>query len=187
MAALKDIKIWKNPAKTETRIYVHTDDDREGVIYRTGNKWHAANSVDGNLTEDEWQKARDIAFYDGKWHTVYENEMPAQTTVVTETTEVVETTETQETEVSEVTEIAEARRFRDGETFKWIVDGNYYVVISAEHGHMIDFEGDRMPTWFHQVRRATEAEIDAFNTPMTQEQKDAFWNEFFDRTDYIGS
>ena len=100
MAALKDIKIWKNPAKTETRIYVHSTDGREGTIYSTGNNWHAANSVDGNLTEDEWQKAREIAFYDGKWHTVYENEMPVEAAEVVETTEPVETTETKEAEAT---------------------------------------------------------------------------------------
>lgn len=76
--AIKDIKVWKNATKTDTRIYVHTDDNREGCLYRTGNRWHQANSIDGNLTEAEWDEARAIAVWDGVWHTIYENEMPAR-------------------------------------------------------------------------------------------------------------
>jgi hypothetical protein len=71
MANIKDVKVWKNASKTETRIYVHTTDEREGVIYRTGNAWHAKNSVEGNLTDDEWNAAKELAYYDNAWHTIY--------------------------------------------------------------------------------------------------------------------
>jgi len=72
---IKDIKVWKNPTKIESRIYVHTDDGREGCLYLTGNGWHKRGEVEGNLTEAEWQEARDRSVRDGKWHTVY-NDQP---------------------------------------------------------------------------------------------------------------
>lgn len=80
---IKDVKVWhgRHTKKgQEARIYVHTTDGREGCLYLTGNlPWNAKGSKTGNLTEAEWQRARDIAVWDKKWHTVYENEMPTQT------------------------------------------------------------------------------------------------------------
>jgi len=72
---IKDIKVWKNPTKTESRIYVHTDDGREGCLYLTGNGWHKRGEVEGQLTGAEWQEARELSIRDGKWHTVY-NDQP---------------------------------------------------------------------------------------------------------------
>lgn len=77
---IKDIRIWRNPTKTETRIYVHTTDGREGCKYITGNPWHAKGSIDGNLTAEDWAEAKSIAVWEnssGKrvWHTVYESEI----------------------------------------------------------------------------------------------------------------
>lgn len=74
--AIKDVKIWngrvdRKTGKPEVRIYIHTDDNREGVIYRTGNPWHEKNSRDGNLTIADWEEAEKLAYYDNKWHTVY--------------------------------------------------------------------------------------------------------------------
>ncbi len=76
MAEIKDVRVWSNPTKSDWRVYVHMDDGREGCRYITGNHWHAAKSIDGNLTAEEWKAARTLA-YDGKtWHTVY-NDKPA--------------------------------------------------------------------------------------------------------------
>lgn len=70
MAEIKDVRVWKNPAKTECRIYVHTVDGREGCKYITGNPWHPRGSIDGDLTSEEWKAARKVAVWDGAWHTV---------------------------------------------------------------------------------------------------------------------
>lgn len=79
MANIKDVKVWKNAGRTETRVYVHADDGREGCLYLTANKWHAQNEREGNLTEAEWDTARALsnkAHSKGNgWHTIYENEM----------------------------------------------------------------------------------------------------------------
>jgi hypothetical protein len=76
MAEIKDVKVWKNSNKTETRIYVHTIDGREGCKYITGNPWHAAKSIDGNLTDEEWTAAKALAVWDKCWHPVYQNDNP---------------------------------------------------------------------------------------------------------------
>jgi hypothetical protein len=52
---INDIKVWKRDG--ETRVYVHTTDNREGCLYCTGNPWHAKGSKDGNLTPEEWKEA----------------------------------------------------------------------------------------------------------------------------------
>lgn len=84
MASIKDIRVWKNSSKTETRIYVHTDDGREGVMYRTESRWHKVGDREGKLTDAEWTEAKRISNeayqvahgYDKTgWATVYENEM----------------------------------------------------------------------------------------------------------------
>jgi hypothetical protein len=74
MATIADVRVWKNDKKTETRVYVHTTDNREACIYRTGNPWHAAGSIESKLTADEFAAAKKLAFYDNLWHTVYNNE-----------------------------------------------------------------------------------------------------------------
>lgn len=83
MAEIKDVRVWSNPTKTDWRIYVHTDDGREGCRYITGNHWHAAKSVEGNLTDEEWKAARAQAYYDKTWHTVYNDRQPAPAAVPT--------------------------------------------------------------------------------------------------------
>lgn len=75
MAKVKSVKVWKNPARTETRIYVKMSDGREGCWYRTGNAWNAKDSKDGNMTAEDWAEARRVSVWDNAWHTVYENEM----------------------------------------------------------------------------------------------------------------
>jgi hypothetical protein len=78
MAEIKDVRVWKNPTKTECRIYVHTADGREGCKYITGNPWNPKGSIDGDLTSEEWKAARKVAVWDGAWHTVSENAKPRQ-------------------------------------------------------------------------------------------------------------
>jgi hypothetical protein len=75
---IKSVKVWMDPHRTEARIYVHTIDGREGCWYKTGNRWHEKGEKDGNLTAEDWAKARQIAVWDGQWHTVYQNEMNAR-------------------------------------------------------------------------------------------------------------
>lgn len=70
------VKVWKSTNKKDVRIYVSTDDDREGCLYKSGNSWHEKDSIEGDLTEAEWEEAKKVSIWDGKWHTVYENEMP---------------------------------------------------------------------------------------------------------------
>jgi len=83
MTTIKDVRVWhgrknRKSNKGEARIYVHTVDNREGCLYLTGNPWNAKGSITGDLTEAEWQEARAISIWDGKWHTVYENEIHRQ-------------------------------------------------------------------------------------------------------------
>lgn len=82
---IKQVKVWSKYRKgtkrngklvnRDVRIYVHTDDGREGCKYLTGNAWNAKGSITGKLTEEEWTEARKIAVWDGCWHTVYENQV----------------------------------------------------------------------------------------------------------------
>ncbi len=81
MTNIAQVKVW-NDAKgfapnknTEWRVYVKTTDGRDGCLYRTGNRWHPKNSVDGTLTNEEWQEARRLACSDGKWRTRWESEL----------------------------------------------------------------------------------------------------------------
>lgn len=76
MTNIKDVRVWySRDERKEYRIYVHTLDGREGCLYKTGNRWNPKGSVDGKLTDAEWQEARQLSLYDGKWHTLYENEI----------------------------------------------------------------------------------------------------------------
>lgn len=68
---LSSIKVWENPGKKETRIYVETVDRRTGCLYLTGNPWKKQGVIEGQLTEAEWQVAREIGLLDDKWHTVH--------------------------------------------------------------------------------------------------------------------
>lgn len=82
MAEIKDVRVWngrpdKN-GKKEIRVYIHTTDDREACIYRTGNQWHKKGEVDSKLTDEELQAARDLAYYDNCWHTVYQKAEPVK-------------------------------------------------------------------------------------------------------------
>lgn len=70
---IKEVRVWKN--KNDVRVYVHTTDRREGVLYLTGNKWNAAGSVDGKLTPAEWDAAKSLAFRCGEWTTMYEDDI----------------------------------------------------------------------------------------------------------------
>lgn len=75
--AIKDVKVWKGMATNkgrEARIYVHTDDGREGVLHSTGSHKHEKGKIEGELTETEWKEARALSIRDGKWNTVYANE-----------------------------------------------------------------------------------------------------------------
>jgi hypothetical protein len=81
--AIKSVKVWQNPARTETRIYVAADDGREGCRYMTTTHWHKRGDIDGQLTEAEWAEAKELSVWEndqGKrvWHTVYEDEITAR-------------------------------------------------------------------------------------------------------------
>jgi len=66
MAEIKDVRIWRN--RDDARIYVHTDDGREGVKYLATTRWHKRGEIGGELTNEEWQAARALAVRDNKWH-----------------------------------------------------------------------------------------------------------------------
>lgn len=77
MANIKDIRVWTK--EDETRVYVHTDDGREGCLYHTGNRWHKPGEREGRLSESEWAAARALAnkkHSKGKgWATIYGDDM----------------------------------------------------------------------------------------------------------------
>lgn len=82
---ISSIKVWKSPDKKETRIYVNMrGGKRSGCLYITGNRWQAAGTVGGNLTDEEWRQARLLALYSNHegetpvWHTIYESEMQSE-------------------------------------------------------------------------------------------------------------
>lgn len=75
---IKSVKVWRNPTKTECRIYVHTFDGREGCKYMTTTHWHKRGEIDGNLTAEEWQEAKELSIQDGKWNTIYLNNEPSR-------------------------------------------------------------------------------------------------------------
>lgn len=72
---IAQVKVWRSEDRKDVRIYVRALDGRQGCLYNTGNRWHPAKSIEGNLTEADWAEARRLAVYDGKWHTVYESEL----------------------------------------------------------------------------------------------------------------
>lgn len=73
--AIKDVKVWSRTDRgmLDSRIYVHTEDGREGCKYLTGNRWQKKGTIDGNLTDEDWAEAQKLALWDNKWHTMYAN------------------------------------------------------------------------------------------------------------------
>lgn len=71
--AIKDVKVWSKTVGSakDTRVYVHTTDNREGCWYVTGNRYEKKNTKAGDLTADDWKEAEQMAVWDGSWHTVY--------------------------------------------------------------------------------------------------------------------
>ena len=67
MATIKDVRVWAR--NNEVRIYVHTEDGREGVKYLSDTRWHKRGEIGGDLTADEWKEAKAIATRDNKWFT----------------------------------------------------------------------------------------------------------------------
>lgn len=67
MAAIKDVRVWSRGS--EVRIYVHTEDGREGVKYLADTRWHKRGEIEGDLTADEWKEAKAVATRDNKWFT----------------------------------------------------------------------------------------------------------------------
>lgn len=51
MAAIKDVRVWSRGK--EVRIYVHTEDGREGVKYLTNTRWHKRGEI-GEAELGEW-------------------------------------------------------------------------------------------------------------------------------------
>ena len=76
--AIKSVRIWRNAERTETRIYIHTTDNREGCKYLSGNPWHPKGELEGQLTKAEYAEARALAIWDGKWHSVSEPQVAAR-------------------------------------------------------------------------------------------------------------
>lgn len=202
---ISSIKVWKSPDKKECRVYVHTTDGREGCLYIRGNRWNPSGSIDGKLTDDEWQQARQISLRDGSWYTAYESEIALRTRElelsvepqVEETTVELPVAETISTSAAQPADYLPGFDFGDGERFDsqhhypnqgWQTDDDtWYVVIEAWQANMYDYENVPRPGWAHKIRLATDEETRAFNILPTIEEKAAFWNEFFERTNYIGS
>jgi hypothetical protein len=57
------VKVWTG-RESETRIYVTADDGRQGCKYLTGNHFQARGTIDGQLTEAEWNEAKSLALVD---------------------------------------------------------------------------------------------------------------------------
>lgn len=207
---LKDVRVWKNATKTETRIYVHTQDGREGVLYKTGSKYNPAGTIGGELTEDEWLQARAVSIRDGFWNTVYENQMPKAIPAVTPKPDTVSVQPSSlakssvkladalkkirhETKPQTFrTEIFDTRKYQDGEMYVYrTLDKNntvlYFIVVGSRQTRQYDYTGDWSNGFTHTVRYATDAEIAEYKTPFSKEEKEEFYEEFFKATQYIGS
>jgi len=79
---ITQIKIWKSTDKKETRIYISFDGshttNNSGCYYLTGNRWNAKGTLEGITSEEKqaaWKIVQRNNGNDGKWHTVYENEI----------------------------------------------------------------------------------------------------------------
>lgn len=74
--AIKSVKVWNNQRYEikDCRVYVHTEDGREGCKYLTGNKWHQAGEIEGDLTTEDWNEVRALGLRDNKWHSWYPRE-----------------------------------------------------------------------------------------------------------------
>lgn len=68
---VKDVRVWKSTDGTDRRVYVHAADGREGCLYLTGNWKHKRATTDGAITPEEWIEARELALWDGMWHTMH--------------------------------------------------------------------------------------------------------------------
>lgn len=205
---ITQIKVWKSTDKKETRIYINFDGEKTGLsgcYYLTGNRWQAKGTLE-NMTAEEKAAALAICndrFNDGKWHTIWSNEMnPAPAAPVA----------SQPVAKSEVEAIASLpkNRYADhcnacGEA---LAPGAGWVSILTDEEDIDFIGGGRRSVVYccdttgckqrqaeikaeREAERQAEAEREAaWNELTPDEQKttrDAFWNEFFERTAYIGS
>ena len=66
MAAIREVKIWKKG--DDVRVYINTVKNLSACIYVTGNKWNKKGAIVSDLTQEELDAARALAFRDGCWH-----------------------------------------------------------------------------------------------------------------------
>lgn len=72
---ITQVKVWKSEDRKEIRIYVNFENEiRAGCYYLTGNRWNTAKSFE-NMSADELAAAKKIGVYEGKWYTVYQNQI----------------------------------------------------------------------------------------------------------------
>lgn len=71
-------KKWNNSVffDEEYRIYVDMSDGRSGCLYITGNPHHPKGEIAGKLSAAEWEIAKKLSIWDGKWHTLRRGEIP---------------------------------------------------------------------------------------------------------------
>jgi len=61
------VRVWRDIRTHEVRVYIHTTENVESCKYLTGNHWHAAKSIEGKATEQDWLDAKAVALVNGSW------------------------------------------------------------------------------------------------------------------------
>lgn len=188
MAKVQSVKIWKNPTKTESRIYAKMDDGREGCLYITGNALKKKGSITGDLSADDWQEVRRVSIADNKWHTRYESEcatfynleaLRAQQATEGVATEAIPV-EASEEQPAAITSFTDAVQHSVGDV---IEHGGQYYVITSRYADVADRTTvDYMEFYGFTVQPAAPEEIPAQPQPFTgtEEERAAAIRAFLD-------
>lgn len=199
---ITQIKVWKDQSTKEYRVYVsfsNTVAGDAGCYYLTGNKWHAKGTFE-NMSKEELRAAKAIGIVDGAWKTIWANEMAQRQVAAAPKAEVAQTQPEPEPApktnrypghcqaCGQPLAAGEGRlvHLTDEEDIDLLGGGHKWIMfcndtagcearrteISAEKAAAAKREQERI---------AEEATLPA---AQLRQERDGFWNNFFDAVDW---
>lgn len=198
---ITQIKVWTSTDKKEHRVYIDFAGEKQsGCLYLTGNRWQAKGTLEGMTAEEKkaaWSIVQERFDNDGKWHTIWSDQMNPPAPKASQP-------ETVKSEPKIVNRIAghcrkcgeylpagqgELVRLYDEEDIDFIGGGSKWIVFC------LDKDGCESRHQAYQAEKKAEAEREAerqatiaqLSPEQDKANREAFWNEFFEATAYIGS